>query len=428
MGKQIGWFVAAALLLAGCATPRPSALSIAAARPTAATATMVAPPVNTPLAVAVGPDDQLRLDFFHKGGWWSVLMTSEAGANENQVLVLTGPNGLQSVTTITIGSTTTTDAANYEAALKVLDLFEADAETLSSFAAAFANGIERGELTASIVTTGPIPDDHKIAASASTGLSAAEFMDAAQAAFQLAAVEATASPTHPAVDTPPTPATLALATPAQANAVATTPAAASGAAPGIVAIPQLPTLPAIPKITIPTLPVIPTIAIPQIPQIPTVPRLPAVALTPIIPVVPGQAEGAAPGAPDAPAISASTGITLSGAFEKQISAGTATADSITLDLVVSADAAQVSSTTLHLKNVKCPSTTIGGLDQTHTQPVPIVDGKFTVTLSEKGKIEGELIGATSAKGAADLFITLTIAGFPDIECDLGQWQWTAAID
>ena len=96
-----------------------------------------------------------------------------------------------------------------------------------------------------------------------------------------------------------------------------------------------------------------------------------------------------------------------------------------MNLVVSEDATHIQSVTLYLTDVKCPTPMLGALELTYTQPTEIVNGKFTIKLTDRGMIQGELMTPTRAEGTANLFLTLPNMGIPDDACDLGQWKWQA---
>lgn len=384
----------------------------------AATVQPAPPPPDTPVALAVNAEIEPYINYFRDGGVWSLLVPGEDGEQRSTVLVLAGGDGLDSVKSVTVNATTYVDFALHDAATQVLFLPDADPATQRSFIERFANGIERNELTAHLVTVDAIPDDGIIVPASPVALSAAEFtstiekvmIDAVGDAAPAAPAQSTALPTA----TLP-PATVPTETPLALMPTVTPQAVAAGG----VALPKIPAVPAIPTVVIPKIPAIPAIPAVVAPKVPTVPPLPGIVQAPLNSAAPASA------APGDIALSASTGITLSGALINQTGVDDATAERITLDLVVANDGTQIVKVILHLTNVKCPKTTMGCLTQTFPHPVNIVEGKFTFPISEQGKIEGDLVAPTSAQGVADVYLSVRMAGFPNIECDLGHWEWAA---
>lgn len=413
--RRFLWNLIAMSLLVACGSlpiSTPPSISTVVSAPAPVT-TEEAPAENTPLPLAPNPDDTLRIEFFRKGGLWSTLLPAQSGDNQNNVLIFTGTDGLTGVSSIVVGSASYTDAQSHDAAVKVLDLLEADSETWKNFAAAFANGMQQGELTARLMATGPIPHDGKIVVSSSMDLTALEFAAAVEQIAHALGGELAGNATEKITGLP-TATQQATATSAPvAPTVLPTDAATRTAAGVIVAIPQLPVIPAIPTIIIP--------------HVPTLAPLPNIVLTPGVPAIPALPVVPQPGDSGEAVVSATSAVTLSAALDTQTQTGTATADSITLDLVLSADNTQILSSALHLKNVKCPNSTMGGLDQAYTRPVQIVDREFAIQISEQGVIKGEVVAPDRAQGVADLSLSLPIPGLPAVECDLGQWEWEATV-
>ena len=166
------------VLVGGCApaptpAPAPSTIPPAPIQPTS-TATPI-PITPTPYDEQASPDDQLRLDFFRKGGIWSFRASNTE--TEWTIAILAQKSALDSGPEVQLGSTTISSPEGLEGARKVLDLFSTDFKTWNAFMRLFADGIERGEFDAYLVTTVPISVGESVPISAAVTLTKDSFLE-----------------------------------------------------------------------------------------------------------------------------------------------------------------------------------------------------------------------------------------------------------
>ena len=149
-------------------TPIPKATSRPAPTPTLVPPTLVPKTVN--------PDDEVRLEFFRKGGIWSFRVNPEA-EKEWTILVLASKSALAETGSVILGGATHSKETTVEESIKVLELYGAEQATFLNFLRIFADGVDRGEFEALLMKTAPIPTGKELPIRAAVSLTKEGFLE-----------------------------------------------------------------------------------------------------------------------------------------------------------------------------------------------------------------------------------------------------------
>jgi hypothetical protein len=113
------------------------------------------------------------------------------------------------------------------------------------------------------------------------------------------------------------------------------------------------------------------------------------------------------------------GATFTGSLENNGAASTGTARSGTISFVISKNGDFVTSVTIELVDVKCPSSSSGSLTLKPEDTIPIAAGKIAAPLSG-GEIQGQFTSPTEANGSVTIVLKIPL----EEPCDLGTWNWS----